>query len=138
MRLLKRIRMPWCYIMQIRKELIEKAIEDFHLKFYPEVIVEYIGSSKEGYLAFYFTGHFCVSCGLYDFFDDFRDVLQQYLNTEYVVEEYLPINHGYVAWVVIYAPKSITRKTIEKKRRFLILDPESSKITEEVEVSTEC
>lgn len=82
--------------------VIGKAVEKFHEKFYPEVKVTYVGSGEEIY-AFIFSGPFCLSCGVYDYFEDFAIILSEYLG-----KEYRPIEINKVEkvdmWIVIFGP----------------------------------
>ncbi|MEX2688893.1 MAG: hypothetical protein Q6351_001050 [Candidatus Njordarchaeum guaymaensis] len=85
--------------------LIKKAIDDFHNKFFPEVKVSYIGQSKNKDLAFLFRGHFCLTCSVSDYFDDFKIVLNKHLKEEYTVSDKLPLEVGLSGWIVLFSPK---------------------------------
>jgi len=82
-------------------EKIERAIAEFHNKVFPEVIVRHIGEGNNK-LAFFFTGPFCFSCGLSDYFDDFSFILSKHLGERYIVEDRHPLNDGDSGWIVIY------------------------------------
>ena len=111
------------------RELVDKAINNFHEKFYPEAIVEFVGGSEEGKLAFTFTGHMCLTCGVEDYFEDFRAILSEVLGKEYVKVKQVPLDDEHTAWLIIYAPKEIAR-TFDYKVKYLVLDP--NKNSEEV------
>ena len=103
------------------KDLVSKAIEEFHRRFYPEVIVTYVGHSDSGSLAFEFTGHFCLTCGLHDYFDDFAEILSRYLGKKYVPSDKLPLNHGYEGWIVIFTLGRESRKDENIKPKFILV-----------------
>ena len=109
------------------KEAIRKAIDEFHSKFYPEVRVLYIGQGKKGEIAFKFGGHFCLTCGLHDYFDDFAETLSKYMKQKYTVLDKLPLDHGYTGWIIIYAPKKTIKRKWQPKAKFLIADHKKRK-----------
>ncbi|MHA1616250.1 MAG: hypothetical protein ACTSX9_02970 [Candidatus Njordarchaeales archaeon] len=98
-------------------EIVKKAINEFHARFYPEVRVEFVGKGKDN-VALLFTGHFCLTCGLHDYFEDFREVLSKLVNREVFIEDKLPLNHGYTGWIVIYTLKKLEKE--KQKVTFLI------------------
>ncbi len=114
-------------------ERIVKAIEAFHDKFYPEIKVRFLGSSKDGKLAFFFSGSFCLTCGLQDYFQDFADILSESMDEEYVVEDSLSLGRGYFGWVVVYAPKRIVKRKL-KRVKFEIIDPKTLEVEKVIEI----
>ena len=113
------------------KELIKKAIKEFHSKFYPEVVVEYIGQ-RENKIAFKLTGHYCLTCGMQDYFEDFAEILSNILGIRFYIEDKYPLNHGYAGWIVIY---STDKKQEEKVRIKFLLFTEKDNF-EEVLIET--
>jgi hypothetical protein len=57
-------------------EVIAKAVKDFNKYRYPEAKAKLISLSKKS-LKIEFTGPFCTTCGFYDYFDDFRLILEE-------------------------------------------------------------
>lgn len=105
--------------------VIDKVVEKFHEKFYPEVKVAYIGSGEETY-AFIFSGPFCLSCGVYDYFEDFAIILSEYLGKEYRPIETNKVEEADM-WIVIFGPAnknndSGIKKSIEKNLFILLHD----------------
>ncbi|MEX0569583.1 MAG: hypothetical protein Q6363_010600 [Candidatus Njordarchaeota archaeon] len=92
--------------------IIKKVVEKFHEKFYPEVKVAYVGSGHKSH-AFIFSGPFCASCGLYDYFDDFAIMLSEHLGEKYVPTEIDKVD-GEDMWVVIF--EAIDKKTKRYER----------------------
>ncbi|NIP40038.1 MAG: hypothetical protein GTN39_00810 [Candidatus Aenigmarchaeota archaeon] len=58
-----------------RKE-IEKSVEEFNKYRSPEAKAKLISVGKES-LEIEFTGSFCETCGFYDYFEDFRLILEE-------------------------------------------------------------
>jgi len=58
------------------KEKIAKAIEEFNKYRAPEAKATLISLGKESF-KIEFTGSFCLTCGFYDYFDDYRIFLQE-------------------------------------------------------------
>lgn len=58
------------------KEKIEKAIEEFNKYRSPEAVARLLTSGKKSF-KIEFTGSFCKTCGFYDYFEDFRLVLEE-------------------------------------------------------------
>ncbi len=110
----------------IKSNQIENAINIFHEKFYPEAIVEFVGSSEEAKLAFIFTGHMCLTCGVEDYFEDFRVILNEALGEEYVKVKQVPLDEEHTAWLIIYAPREIA-KSFNYKVKYLVIDPNKNR-----------
>lgn len=115
------------------RELIKKAIEDFHKDYYPEVIVSFIGENEKGDLAFLFEGHFCITCGMHDYFIDFSIRLEKILGEKFIVSDKYGLNEGYDGWIVIYSRNVEGRGKEESK--FFILDPRSGKIVKKIKIN---
>lgn len=116
--------------MTSSRNYIDRVISDFHERFYPEVIVSYIGQGDNGKLAFKFEGHFCLTCGLHDYFDDFVDILSQHLGDRYAVFDKLELDEGYSGWIVVFAPAKMIKEKSNEKLKFIVLDPKKGKILE--------
>ena len=110
---------------------INNAVEKFHDKFYPEGIVEFLGSSEDGKLAFEFSGHMCLTCGVEDYFEDFREILTREMGEEYIIYKKEPLDDEHTAWVVIYAPKKLGEAE-EYRVKYLVVDPVKEKEEEVV------
>lgn len=52
------------------KREISKTIEEFNKYRSPEAISELKSAGQDSFKV-HFTGHFCRTCGFYDYFDDF-------------------------------------------------------------------
>lgn len=57
-------------------KVIKKAVEEFNKYRSPEATAKLI-SVKEKSFGIEFTGTFCKTCGFYDYFDDFRLILEE-------------------------------------------------------------
>jgi superoxide reductase len=79
----------------IIKEKIEKAIEEFNKYRVPEAIARLI-SFEEGFFSLEFTGSFCETCGFYDYFDDYRIILEDDMKIETEIKEILETRNGAV------------------------------------------
>jgi hypothetical protein len=55
---------------------IKKGIKEFNKYRSPEAKVKLISTNKKSF-KLEFTGHFCVTCGFYDYFDDFIIFLEE-------------------------------------------------------------
>ncbi len=110
----------------IENNQVETAVGIFHEKFYPEAIVEFVGGNKEGKLAFIFTGHMCLTCGVEDYFEDFRNILSEVLSKVYVKVKQVPLDEEHTAWLIIYAPKEIAG-SFDYKVKYLVIDPNKGK-----------
>jgi len=66
------------------KEKIAKAIEEFNKYRVPEAKAR-LNSLDEQSFKIKFTGSFCLTCGFYDYFDDYKIFLQEVgLKTEII------------------------------------------------------
>jgi len=110
-------------------EKINKAIEKFHEKYYPEGIVEFIGESEDGKIAFEFSGHMCLTCGVEDYFEDFRIILSNVFGEEIKIYKKFPADEENTVWIVIYARGEVKEEPY--KMKYLVIDPEKE---EEVEI----
>jgi len=59
------------------REVIKKAIEEYNKYRSPEIVAKLTSVSKRSFKV-EFTGPFCLTCGFYDYFDDFKIVLEEY------------------------------------------------------------
>jgi len=86
---------------QLRK-IIEKAIEEYNKYRSPEATANLI-SLNEKFFKIEFIGSFCRTCGFYDYFDDFKILLEDFgLKTEIV--EILEKNEGAVVKFTVKSP----------------------------------
>ena len=61
---------------------VDRAINDYNMYRVPEVKASLIGLD-ENVLKISFEGSYCLTCGFYDYFDDFKITLEDLgLNTE--------------------------------------------------------
>ncbi|NIO21344.1 MAG: hypothetical protein GTN76_11560 [Candidatus Aenigmarchaeota archaeon] len=60
----------------MNRKAIEKAIEEFNKYRSPEATVKLISTGKRSFFT-EFTGPFCKTCGFYDYFEDFRLILEE-------------------------------------------------------------
>ena len=116
----------------VDEKVIERVIEEFHKDYFPEVRVVFLGEGKDGVLAFRFDGHFCYTCGLEDYFDDFATYLERHIGKKFVILEKLPEgDEDEHAWVIIYKPaseKDLEKVGEEKKKvRYIVLTPNGDK-----------
>ena len=112
------------------KRNVEKAVEEYHKKFYPEVIVGILDDNPEE-LKFEFSGHFCYTCGVTDYFDDFAETLSKHLGKKYMVVKKEKIGEEEnVTWLVLYAPEKNVEKKEEGGTKYLIIDPITGEETE--------
>lgn len=114
------------------RKIIE-AINRFNESFYPEVIVSYLGKNKNRDLAFLFGGHFCLTCGMFDYFIDFSKILSEVMGEQYIVQDKYPLNEGYDGWIVVFRKgKGIGYH--EEAGKFIIIDPKTGKIKRKIHV----
>jgi hypothetical protein len=74
------------------REIIENAIEEYNRYMSPEVKAKLI-SINEKIFEINFTGTFCYTCGFYDYFDDYKILLEENeLKTK--ITEIKEINEG--------------------------------------------
>jgi len=89
------------------KELIEKAIEDFNLKFNTNCRLLEIRDKEFDIL---FQGHICFTCGTYDYFEDLRIILEEKIGKEIYLKCYEQNEDG--SYIVTY-----TFERVEKLKR---------------------
>jgi len=58
------------------KEKIEKAVKEFNKFRSPEAVAQLLSLNDESF-RIEFTGPFCLACGFYDYFDDFKIFLEE-------------------------------------------------------------
>lgn len=58
------------------EKAVKSAVEEFKRYRYPEADVNVVSLTKE-ILKVKFSGHFCETCGFYDYFDDFVIFLEE-------------------------------------------------------------
>lgn len=61
----------------LRVNTISKIIEEYNKYHAPEVRARLSNYDKQSYCIL-FTGSFCYSCGFYDYFDDFKYLLEDH------------------------------------------------------------
>lgn len=64
-----------------------RALERFVEKFWPEAKAEII-REREDEVVVDFYGHMCYTCGVYDYFDDFRYILEDESGSNWRIEGY--------------------------------------------------
>lgn len=79
---------------QSLERIIKKTIEDYNKYRTPEVVARLI-SIDNGNLNIEFKGHYCYTCGFYDYFDDFRFLLED-VNMKAKITEIEEIDEGAV------------------------------------------
>ncbi|MEM0481130.1 MAG: hypothetical protein QXQ14_03050 [Candidatus Aenigmatarchaeota archaeon] len=99
------------------KEVIEKCLEEFEKLFGEEAKVE-IKEIKENEIRARFFGHMCYTCGAQDYFDDFAQILSEFLGEKWVVEDYENLEDEYL---VTFKPASIAKEK-ERKVKFIFYD----------------
>lgn len=57
--------------------VLDRVIEEYNSFRSPEAIASII-ELKNDYFIISFRGHFCFTCGFYDWFEDFRLILEDY------------------------------------------------------------
>jgi len=60
----------------MNRKAIAKAIEEFNKYRSPEATAKLISLGKKSFRV-EFTGSFCKTCGFYDYFEDFRLILEE-------------------------------------------------------------
>jgi len=73
---------------------LKETISEYNKYRTPEVTARLISIENKG-LRIEFTGHFCHTCGFYDYFDDFRFLLEE-LNVKAKITEIEEIDEGAV------------------------------------------
>ena len=61
--------------MELRK-IIEKTIEKYNKYISPESIAKLVSLSRNSF-KIEFTGTFCQTCGFYDYFEDFKYMMEE-------------------------------------------------------------
>jgi len=56
---------------------IHQTIDEYNRYYAPEVIAQLSNNDKHSYCIL-FTGSFCYTCGFYDYFDDFKYLLEDH------------------------------------------------------------
>lgn len=74
------------------KEKIAKAIEEFNKYRAPEAKAKLISLDEKSF-KIEFTGSFCLTCGFYDYFDDYKVFLQE-VGLETEITEIKGIDEG--------------------------------------------
>ncbi|MGY0287909.1 MAG: hypothetical protein DSO07_04515 [Thermoproteota archaeon] len=71
----------------------KKAIEKFIERFWPEAKVDLI-KENENEVIVDFYGHMCFTCGIYDYFDDFKYILEDETMLNWRIERYKKLRNG--------------------------------------------
>ena len=79
---------------QSLEKILKKTIEEYNKYRTPEVIARLISIDNSKF-RIEFTGHFCFTCGFYDYFDDFRFLLKE-LKVKAEITEIEEIDEGAV------------------------------------------
>ena len=85
--------------MNIRKSIF-RAIEEFNKYRVPEIEARLIIFQGESLLV-EFTGSFCETCGFYDYFDDFRILLEDDYELKAEIKEIKEIPKGAIVEFII-------------------------------------
>ena len=79
---------------QSLEKILKKTIEEYNKYRAPEIIARLISIDNSKF-RIEFTGHFCFTCGFYDYFDDFRFLLEE-LKVKAEITEIEEIDEGAV------------------------------------------
>jgi len=79
---------------QSLEKVLKKTIEEYNKYRTPEVIARLISIDNSNF-RIEFTGHFCYTCGFYDYLDDFRFLLEE-LKVKAEITEIEEIDEGAV------------------------------------------
>jgi hypothetical protein len=90
-----------CLNKQPLEHAIEKTIEEYNKYRTPEVVARLVSLDSSGF-NIEFKGHFCHTCGFYDYFDDFRFLLED-INLKTEIKEIEEIDEGAVVTFTIEA-----------------------------------
>jgi hypothetical protein len=71
----------------------KKAIEKFIERFWPEAKVDLI-KENENEVIVDFYGYMCFTCGIYDYFDDFKYILEDETMLNWRIERYKKLRNG--------------------------------------------
>lgn len=86
--------------MVLSKDIIMKAIKKFNETFAPETTAEFVGISKdENKFAVKFS-RACMSCGMYDYFLDFIEILEDLTKKKFHIEDEIVVVDPLV-WILI-------------------------------------
>jgi hypothetical protein len=92
------------------RHIVETAIREYNKYHSPEATAKLI-SMNEGFFKIEFTGSFCQTCGFYDYFDDYKILLEEKgLNVD--VFEIIEIDEGAVVTLQVLPSK---RPSSEKR-----------------------
>jgi len=83
-----------------KENSILRAIEEFNKYRVPEVEATPILFQEESF-RIKFTGSFCETCGFYDYFDDFRILLEDDYGLETEIKEIEEIHEGAIVEFVV-------------------------------------
>jgi superoxide reductase len=59
------------------KKILEEVIEEYNKYHSPEAIAKLVSIEERSFII-KFTGSFCQSCGFYDYFDDYKILLEEH------------------------------------------------------------
>jgi hypothetical protein len=90
-----------CVNKQSLEQEIEKKIEEYNKYRTPEVVARLISLDSSSF-NIEFKGHFCYTCGFYDYFDDFRFLLED-INVKTKIKEIEEIDEGAIVTFTIEA-----------------------------------
>lgn len=76
------------------EKILKNTIEEYNKYRTPEVIARLISFDNANF-RIEFSGHFCYTCGFYDYFDDFRFLLEE-LKVKAEIKEIEEIDEGAV------------------------------------------
>jgi len=82
---------------------LEATIREYNKYRTHEVITRLISIDNSSF-RIEFTGHFCFTCGFYDYFDDFRFLLEE-LNVKAMITEIVEIEEGAVVTFTLESQK---------------------------------
>lgn len=90
--------------MSEQRIVVLRAIENYNRYRSPEAVAKLV-ETGEGYVVIDFTGSFCFTCGVYDWFEDFIYELRQ-IEERYRVEISSVVKNDYDSFRVRYVVKS--------------------------------
>ncbi len=80
---------------------LKKTIEEYNKYRNPEVIARLISVNNSSF-NIVFKGHYCYTCGFYDYFDDFRFLLED-INVKVKIKEIEEIEEGAIVTFTLEA-----------------------------------
>lgn len=86
---------------QSLKKIIEKAVREYNKYRSPEATASIVLVDEKS-IKIEFTGSYCVTCGFYDYFDDFRYTLED-LGIKSRMDEIAETDNGAVVTFLINA-----------------------------------